>query len=46
MGLDIELLNNISVEKIEKIFKYFKTHMCAIDFDICFLSLLIKENKE
>ena len=31
-GLDIDLFTNIYVDIIEKMVKYFKSHICALDF--------------
>ena len=39
-GLDIYLFTRISVERINNMVKYFKTHRCALDFDSLFLGLL------
>ena len=41
-GLDIDLLTHIYVERIYNMVEDFKTHMCALEFDSLFLSLLLK----
>ena len=41
-GLGIDLFTNISVEIIENMVDYFKTHMCVLDFDIPFLINIVK----
>ena len=40
--LDIYLLTNISVERIDDIVKDFKLHRCALDFDSLFLDIIVK----
>ena len=45
VGLGIYFFNNIYFERIYNIFKDFKTHRCALEFDSLFLRLLEKENK-
>ena len=44
-GIDIDLFTHISVEIIYNIVKYFNTHMCVLDFDTLFLSLIVKLKK-
>ena len=43
--LDIDLLANIYIETIENMFKDFKSHRCALDFDSLLLRIIVKENK-
>ena len=43
-GIDNYLLNNCYVERIEGMVKDVKTHRSALEFDIVFLSLFVKEN--
>ena len=41
VGLEIDLLMNIYVNRVENILKVFKMHMCELKFDSHFLGLLI-----
>ena len=42
VGLDIDLFANIPVEILDNMVKYFKTNKSALDFDRCFLNILVK----
>ena len=44
-GLNIDLFTHISVNIIYNMVRDSKMHSYAIDFDILFLRLLVKENK-
>ena len=44
-GVNMDFHTNIPVNKIDQMFKSYQTYLCAIDFDLGFLYLVVK-NKD